>query len=180
MSITCCRPPTRRSNDICSAFAIIIDAKSPSTSHHSSEVARVALRIAAQQGHAEASMQTLERAALLHDLGKLGVPNSILEKPSQLSLDEWECVKRHPQQTFQILNRVPTFGAIAEIAANHHEKLDGSGNHRGLAGESLCASSRVLAVADIFEALTAPRAIPSGSQARRSGKDHATLDAPCA
>ena len=99
----------------------------------------------------------LRRAALLHDLGKLGVSNLILDKPGKLTDEEFAEVRRHPAYSEQILRRVAVFDGIAEVAAAHHERLDGSGYHRGLVGSELSPAARVLAVADVFEAMTADR-----------------------
>ena len=90
-------------------------------------------------------------------MGKLSVPNSILDKPGKLTAEQWECVKQHPFYTHQILERIPTFALITNIASAHHEKLDGSGYHRGWDAEKLCRSMRILAVADMYEALSAKR-----------------------
>src|SRR4029450_4832809 len=97
------------------------------------------------------------RAALLHDIGKLGVPNSILDKPSALTDDEWRVIRLHPAYTLQILNAVPVFRDFAFDAAAHHEKLDGSGYHRGYTAEHLNVTARALAVAATPDALLAPR-----------------------
>jgi HD-GYP domain-containing protein (c-di-GMP phosphodiesterase class II) len=87
----------------------------------------------------------------------LSVPNSILEKPGKLDADEWEVVKRHPHYSHEILRRIPGFGELSEIAASHHEKLDGSGYFRGFDEERLSLPARILAVADIYDALAAKR-----------------------
>lgn len=142
---------------ICFAFAGIIDAKSQSTFRHSREVARIAVQVAEVLGLAEEDRRDLHRAGLLHDVGKLSVPNSILEKPGKLDAAEWACVKAHPRFTHEILNRIPGFDRIANVAASHHEKLDGSGYYRALHGDQICTLSRVLTVADMFEALSAER-----------------------
>jgi HD-GYP domain-containing protein (c-di-GMP phosphodiesterase class II) len=106
----------------------------------------------------ESSTQaTLRRAALLHDLGKLGVSNRILDKPGPLDRAEWETVRRHPRWSMEILGRVSAFGEVARIAGAHHERLDGSGYHRGLGAAQLDTPSRILAVADIAEALSSDR-----------------------
>jgi HD-GYP domain-containing protein (c-di-GMP phosphodiesterase class II) len=102
-------------------------------------------------------MDELRRAGLLHDLGKLSIPNSILDKPGALTGEEWELVRLHPFFTQCVLERIRGFGALAVVAASHHERLDGRGYHRGLRGEAIPRGGRVLAVADMFEALTADR-----------------------
>jgi putative nucleotidyltransferase with HDIG domain len=142
---------------ICAAFAKVVDAKSHSTYRHSTEVARIACELGTRLGVGAEEMVTLRRAALLHDIGKLSVPNSILDKPGKLTAEEWMCVKRHPEVTEAILARIPTFAEITRIAASHHEKLDGSGYHRGVSGDQLCLLSRVLTTSDVFEALSGIR-----------------------
>nr|MDQ3317257.1 HD domain-containing protein [Actinomycetota bacterium] len=97
------------------------------------------------------------RAGLLHDIGKLGVSNRILDKPGPLNDEEYAKIKQHPRLTYDILSRVGPFQPIAETAANHHERLDGSGYHRGLAAENLDLPPRILSVADVFDALSADR-----------------------
>lgn len=102
-------------------------------------------------------LKLLRRAALLHDVGKLSVSNEILEKPGKLTAEEWKIVRDHPYYTFEILNRTPGFEDIAAEAAAHHEKLDGSGYWRGWKESQLSTFSRILVVADIFDALRAKR-----------------------
>ena len=110
-------------------------------------------------GFPEESLRDLRRAGQLHDIGKLAISNLILDKPGKLTEEEFAAVKRHPLVTEQILRRVTRFADIADIAAAHHEKLDGSGYHRGVRGDELGPPARVLAVADIFEAIP-PSAVP--------------------
>jgi HD-GYP domain-containing protein (c-di-GMP phosphodiesterase class II) len=102
-------------------------------------------------------IRALHRAGLLHDIGKLGVSNRILDKPGKLTPAEWTAVRNHPQWSLQILERVSAFRDLALIAAAHHERLDGSGYFKGLGAERLDLSSRILAVADVAEALSAAR-----------------------
>jgi HD-GYP domain-containing protein (c-di-GMP phosphodiesterase class II) len=99
----------------------------------------------------------MRRAALLHDIGKLFVPNTILEKPGALDGAEWEIVKQHPHYSYEILRRVTGFEELSEVAAAHHEKLDGSGYFRHLDAQHLSLKARILVVADIFDALSARR-----------------------
>lgn len=139
------------------AFAGIVDAKTPYTARHSEGVAEIAVRLAAALGFDPAQQRELRRAGLLHDIGKLGVSNRILDKPGRLDADEWAAVRRHPTWTLEILQRIPAFAGFAEVAANHHEKLDGSGYGRRLTARDLTIEARILAVADIAEALTADR-----------------------
>jgi HD-GYP domain-containing protein (c-di-GMP phosphodiesterase class II) len=99
----------------------------------------------------------MRRAALLHDIGKLSVPNSILEKPGSLDAGEWEVVKQHPYYSYEILRRVTGFEELSEVAAAHHEKLDGSGYFRHFRADQLSLEARILVVSDIFDALSAKR-----------------------
>jgi HD-GYP domain-containing protein (c-di-GMP phosphodiesterase class II) len=144
-------------DSICLAFADIIDAKSPFTYQHSNGVADAAMDIAIHFGMNEFEKKQLRRAALMHDIGKLSVPNSILEKPGKLTDEEWQVVRDHPYYTFQILKRVPAFKSFSSDAAAHHERLDGSGYWRRLSGDSISTVARILSVADVFDALRAKR-----------------------
>lgn len=144
-------------DDIASAFAQVIDAKTPFTSGHSDRVALFSDMIAVQLGLPDLERRRLRRAALLHDIGKLGVSNSILDKPGKLDEAEWAEIKRHPSLGQIILGRVAAFAELAEVAANHHERLDGAGYPRRLGAEEIGRDARIVAVADIFDALTADR-----------------------
>jgi putative nucleotidyltransferase with HDIG domain len=146
-----------RLDRIAEAFARVIDAKSPFTARHSVRVAEIADGIAEVLGFAAGERRILRRAGLLHDIGKLAVSNRILDKPGKLTDAEYKAVQAHPVHTLRILERAPCFTELAELAANHHEKLDGSGYPRSLTGAELDLPMRVLAVADVYEALTADR-----------------------
>ena len=139
------------------AFARIIDAKSPFTYRHSEGVARVAAKMTEYMGLPESAVRDQTRAGLLHDIGKLAVSNRILDKPGSLTDEELAEIKKHPRLTYEVLARVAPFRGIAEAAANHHERLDGSGYHRGVTGESLPLPARIMAVADVFDALSQDR-----------------------
>ena len=117
---------------IASAFADIVDAKSPYTGSHSKRVADIGEGLAVRLGLAAPEVVDVRRAGLLHDLGKLGVPNTVLDKPGRLDASELEVIRRHPELTLRILAPVPTFTSVAELAACHHERLDGTGYFRGL------------------------------------------------
>lgn len=143
--------------NICQGFAEIIDAKSPFTYRHSNGVADAAVAISQQLSLEPRDVVFVRRAALLHDVGKLGVSNSILEKPGKLDNNEWDAVKKHPYYSFEILRRIRGFEDLSEVAAAHHEKLDGSGYHRGWGAERLSLEMRIITVADIFDALSAKR-----------------------
>jgi HD-GYP domain-containing protein (c-di-GMP phosphodiesterase class II) len=130
-------------------------------------VSALALGAAARLGFPPAQLTRLRRAALLHDIGKLAVPNAILDKPGKLTNAEWEVVRQHPAQTLHVLQQVPVFRELAEDAANHHERIDGRGYFRGLTGESLTPTARVLAVADVTDALMSARPYREAMPAER-------------
>ena len=144
-----------RVDRVADAFAGLIDAKSPSTAGHSHRVA--ALVVAAAHELGEPATPEIERAALLHDIGKLSLSSRLLDKPGRLTGPEWEAVRAHPLHTERLLNRVAPLRPVAAIAAAHHERLDGSGYPHGLAGDELPLAARLLAVADVYEAVTAER-----------------------
>ena len=144
------------------AFADIIDAKSPYTYRHSTRVADIARAVAGVAGLDIAAQDRLFRAGLLHDIGKLGVSSRILDKPAALTPDERQAIERHPLYTWEILSRVSAFAELAPVASAHHEKLDGSGYPWRLEASQLDLPSRILAVADVYEALTANRPYRAG------------------
>lgn len=146
-----------RLDAIASAFAEIIDAKSPYTSQHSTGVARVTTALASYMGFSDAEVREQTRGALLHDIGKLGVSNQILDKPGKLTDAEFAEIRKHPALTWETLRRVPLLAPLAEVAAAHHERLDGSGYFRGIPGSELTLPARILAVADVYDALASER-----------------------
>ncbi len=146
-----------RLDRVAEAFALVIDAKSPYTYRHSTRVAAISVATARELGFDAIALRDLRRAGLLHDIGKLGVPNSILDKPGKLTEDERRRVESHPRLSEEVLSRVASFKSIAAVAGAHHEKLDGSGYWRGVSGSDISTAARILAAADIYEALTAER-----------------------
>jgi HD-GYP domain-containing protein (c-di-GMP phosphodiesterase class II) len=120
-------------------------------------VAEIADGIAATMGLDTATRRLLRRAGLLHDVGKLGVSNRILDKPGKLTDEEWAAVQRHPGLSRVILAPVPALADVARLAVEHHERLDGSGYPHRLTAHQLDVPSRVLQVADVAEALSARR-----------------------
>jgi HD-GYP domain-containing protein (c-di-GMP phosphodiesterase class II) len=144
-------------DEIAAAFAQVVDSKSPFTNGHSERVAVFADLIAAELSFTSDERRWLKRAALLHDIGKLGVSNTILDKQGKPNAEEWDAIRMHAVHTETILSRISAFSDMAAIAAAHHERLDGKGYPKGLAAADLCLESRILSVADIFDALTADR-----------------------
>ncbi len=146
-----------RLDRVSEAFARVVDAKSPWTYLHSTRVAEIAVGIANQFGCSSGFEQDIRRAGLLHDIGKLGVSNAILDKAGKPTDEEFAQIRRHAEYSYQILKQVPAFGELAEVAGGHHERLDGKGYHRGLAGAEISFATRILTVADVCEAMTAKR-----------------------
>lgn len=144
-------------DDIATAFGQIVDSKSPYTSGHSARVALYVDLMAETMGLGSERRRWLKRGALLHDIGKLGVSNSILDKPGKLDGDEWEAVRAHAMHTETILARIDAFSELARVSGAHHERLDGTGYPRGLRGDEICAETRIITCADIFDAITAAR-----------------------
>jgi len=144
-------------DDIAHGFALVIDSKSPFTAGHSERVTLYADMIAEEMGYSERDRQLLKRAALLHDIGKLGVSNSVLDKPGKLDDQEWEQIRLHPVYSDEILSRIDTFKDLSPIARGHHERLDGRGYPDGLTKSRISMETRIVTTADIFDALTAER-----------------------
>lgn len=144
-------------DEIAEAFGQIIDAKSPYTAGHSARVGLYTDLIAEQLGLAPERRRWLRRGALLHDMGKLGVSNAVLDKPGQLDAAEWEAVRVHAAYTEQILSGIAPFAELARIAGAHHEKLDGTGYPRGLLAADIALETRIITTADIFDAISADR-----------------------
>jgi putative nucleotidyltransferase with HDIG domain len=142
---------------VCACFARIIDAKSTFTGEHSTRVTAYAVEIAEYFQFEKERLKTLEHAALLHDIGKLGVSNSILEKPGRLDVHEFALIKKHPQLSTKILSSIRGFERVTDIASAHHERLDGKGYWQGLGADQLDLDMRILTVSDVFDALTARR-----------------------
>ncbi len=144
-------------DDISSAFGRVIDAKSPYTAGHSQRVGMIAEKIAENLGMDDQSRRVLRRAAILHDVGKLGVSSAILEKPGKLDAEEWAIMQSHAAHTTNILGQIGVMSDMAMIAGSHHERLDGMGYPLGLDERSIAIESRIITVADIYDALTTDR-----------------------
>ena len=142
---------------VAQSFADIVDAKSPFTYRHSTNVSRWARALGTKFFTDETQLTRLSRAGLLHDVGKLGVSNMILDKNGPLVDEERALMQAHPVHTWEILRRVRVFADFAKMASLHHEKLDGTGYPWKVPAEGLDLQARILVVSDIFEALTADR-----------------------
>ena len=151
-----------RIDQICEAFADVVDAKSPFTFRHSLGVADAAIAIAQRLGLPSDRIDFVRRAALLHDIGKLSIPNSILDKAGKPTPAEWDAIRDHPVQTRSILERIAAFRDLAKVAGEHHEKLDGTGYPYGMTGDLLSLEARIITVADVYGALSEDRPYREG------------------
>lgn len=140
-----------------SALAAAIEAKDHDTRGHTVRVAELTVGIARELGLPAPMLRYLARAGLLHDIGKLHIPDSILLKPGPLTDDEWVVMKRHPEMGLDILRRMGKFEKEAEVVLSHHERMDGSGYPRQLQGEEIPLGARILAVADTYDVLVSDR-----------------------
>lgn len=135
-----------------------LEAKDPYTRGHSERVAEYSAVLGSSMGMDERAVERLEYAALLHDIGKLAVPSSVLTKPGKLDPEEYARIREHPARGAEMIGRIAPLRDLAGIVAEHHERYDGNGYPSQMAGESTSLASRVLAVADSFDAMTTTRA----------------------
>ena len=150
----------RQMESVLQTLAASIDTRDPLTAGHSEKVTEYALGICKELGLPNGKQETIRIAALLHDYGKIGVPDAILKKPGRLTIEEYETVKTHAIKTKEILEQINFSGPlkkVPEIAGAHHEKIDGSGYPLGLNGNQIPLGAKIIAVADFFEAITAKR-----------------------
>jgi putative nucleotidyltransferase with HDIG domain len=139
------------------ALASAIDAKDEYTHGHSRRVAAIAVRVGHEMGLSRRELEELEFGALLHDVGKIGMPEAILNKPGRLTAEEYEIVKQHPKRGSEILRNIPDLDEVDRIARHHHERFDGGGYPDGLHGHETMLGARIVAVADMFDAMTSTR-----------------------
>lgn len=150
------------------AMVRAIDQKDNYTSGHSERVGWLAKLTGMALGLGDADLQTLEWAGLLHDVGKIGVPESILNKPGKLTPEEWEIMKKHPRMSYEVLKPVRSLSAVLGGVLYHHENHDGTGYPEGLSGEQIPLFARIIHVVDIFDALTSTRSYRSGFSMQRA------------
>ena len=143
--------------DTIAALGATVTMRDPYTASHQRRVAQLASRLAARLGWSEEAIERLHTAALVHDVGKISVPAEILSKPTRLTEVEFELVKAHAAAGYDILAPIDFGGPVADIVHQHHERLDGSGYPQGLRGEEILPGARVLAVADVVEAMISHR-----------------------
>lgn len=138
--------------------------------HHAHETSRYAFIIARQMGLGEMRAETIRRAAFFHDIGKISIPDSILQKPGELTDDEMTIMRTHTEAGYHLLQPFPAYAEAAEVAWSHHEAFDGSGYPRGLSGNDIPLSARIVAVADAFDAMRTKRVYSDGISAEAAGK----------
>jgi hypothetical protein len=138
-------------------WAHALEMRERETAGHSRRVVEMTLGLARICGVTETELVHIRRGALLHDIGKMGLPDSILLKPSGLSAEEWVVMRQHPMYAYRLLNNIPYLRAAMDIPYNHHESWDGSGYPRGLKGEEIPLAARIFAVVDVWDALLSER-----------------------
>jgi len=140
-----------------------LDAREHETGDHSQRVVRVTVGLARKLGLSEPLISDIGRGALLHDIGKIGVPDAILLKPGPLTPAEWVEMRRHPEVGFSIIKNIPFLHTPAEIVLSHQERFDGGGYPRGLRGEAIHVGARIFAIADTIDAITSDRPYRKGA-----------------
>jgi HD-GYP domain-containing protein (c-di-GMP phosphodiesterase class II) len=150
-----------REATIC-ALNQMLDLKDLNTGVHSTRLAEWAVRVGQELGMEESGLADIEVAALLHDAGKVGVPDAILKKPGPLDPDEWRVMRMHPEFSWAVLRLVPGLEKASLYALHHHEKFNGSGYPSGLKGEEIPIGSRIVSVIDAFDAMVASRPYKNG------------------
>lgn len=138
-------------------WAQALDLKDEETESHSQRGADLTVRIAEKMGISGEELTNVYRGALLHDIGKMGIPDSILQKPGKLTDDEWKIMRKHPAYAYEMLSPIAYLNLALDIPYCHHEKWDGSGYPRGLKGEQIPLTARIFAVVDVYDALTSNR-----------------------
>jgi putative nucleotidyltransferase with HDIG domain len=145
------------------ALVAALDAREHETGDHSQRVVRYTLAIARRLGIPERDLPDIGRGALLHDIGKIGVPDAILLKPGKLTPEEWSEMRKHPQIGYTILKSIDFLDASAEIVLSHQERFDGGGYPRQLRGEAIPIGARIFAIADCYDAMTTDRPYRRGT-----------------
>lgn len=144
------------------ALTSALETRDAETHGHSERVVNFSLRLGRELGLNAEQMRALEFGSLLHDIGKIGVPDAILRKPAALTSEEWERMREHPVHGQKILRGIEFLEGAARVVAQHHEKWDGSGYPLGLRGEEIDLNARIFAVADAFDAMTSDRVYRKG------------------
>ncbi len=150
------------------ALAAAIDAKEPYTAEHSQRVTRLSMVLAEELGLGEDQRYALELSAQMHDVGKIGTPDSVLKKAGKLNPEEWQYMREHPVKGAEIVGQIEELSEVASIIRHHHERVDGKGYPDGLKGEAIPLLSRIIAIADAYEAMTSDRAYRRGREREKA------------
>jgi HD-GYP domain-containing protein (c-di-GMP phosphodiesterase class II) len=134
-----------------------LDMRDKVTEGHTKRVTEIALKLARVMGMSDADLVHMRRGILLHDMGKVGIPDTILQKPGPLNNEEWKVMHMHPQYAYEMLAPISYLRPALDIPGSHHEKWDGTGYPRGLKGEQIPIAARIFAVVDVYDALTSDR-----------------------
>jgi response regulator RpfG family c-di-GMP phosphodiesterase len=153
------------------ALAHALETRDAETHGHSERVVTFSLRLGRELGLDGQQLKSLEFGSLLHDIGKIGVPDAILRKPARLTEDEWDKMREHPRHGQQILRGIGFLEGAARVVGQHHEKWDGSGYPLGLRGEEIDLNARIFAVADAFDAMTSDRVYRAGKPYEAAAKE---------
>jgi putative nucleotidyltransferase with HDIG domain len=150
------------------ALARTVDAKSPWTAGHSERVTEQALKIGQVMGLTPDELEDLHRGALLHDIGKIGIPVALLDKPGRLTDEEYDIIKQHPRIGARIVEPIAAYASVIPMVLQHHEHFNGRGYPDGVAGEELSVGARILAVADVYDALISDRPYRKGMEMEKT------------
>jgi len=138
-------------------WARALELRDEETEGHSQRVTEMTLRLARAMGISDAELAHVRHGVLLHDIGKMGIPDGILFKPGSLTEEEWEIMRRHPTYAYELLSPIRYLRPALDIPYSHHEKWDGTGYPEGLKGEQIPLAARIFAVVDVWDALRADR-----------------------
>ena len=144
-------------HEIIECITCALDAKDAYTAGHSQRVSDMSMKVCQLIGLKKEDIQKIHIAAHLHDIGKIGVPDAVLNKTERLTDEEWECIKKHPQIGADILSKSHHLSELKNIVLSHHERYDGKGYPKGLAGNEIPVGARIIAICDSIDAMTSTR-----------------------